>query len=226
MLSQQVLNNPKKLTIYWLGYWIGIVGLITVCLKLLGFSYDENYIIYSIHFISMTVLGIIVFNAENDLKRRLQGSQYIKLYFFPLLIFLFLTLYIQYIYPLSKEQAIFLKELGLGFPNFTLTTFITKTSDIIYQQTMILILVLAFERQNIPKKKIVKKFSIIFFVLHLPLLLVFGWHGLMFIIPCLVAGGIFSYLILYYKQGHFYSIMVHQLFYILLGFSLRFIDLS
>ena len=220
------LDTGQNFILKWLGFWIGIVGSLTFSMKIYGLTYDKNYILFSIYFLGMGLIGLNIFKAKEPIAFHLTDSKYLLLFIIPTLGFYFSTFSVEYFFPLTKEQYLFYENIGLGFPYFTYRTFITKTSDILYQQVMVLIMVLHLKKQGHTDIKIVKVFSVIFFILHLPLLFVFGWYGLMFILPCTIAGGIFSFLILRYKQGHFYSIMVHQGFYLILGTIMRFVPIG
>ncbi|MFT6632646.1 MAG: hypothetical protein ACJAS4_002611 [Bacteriovoracaceae bacterium] len=162
------------------------------------------------------------FNSFELIQKRFKNSNYISLFLLTSMAYFLITMGIEYCIPLKASQTEIVKDIGLMFALFNIPTFIAKFSEIMFQQVLILTLVLGLEASGLPRKKNILIFTIGFLSLHLPLIFIFGVYGLLFIIPSSLAGLIFSFLILKYPNGHLYSILVHQFFYIILGMALRF----
>lgn len=202
--------------------WLGIVGFLTLVLKKLGFDYNKNFILFSLYFILWSMIGTSLFKTKELIRGRFQKSNFIYLFFAPTLVCFLLTLLVEYKIPLSPEQVSVLNDIGLMFPLFNVPTFVAKFADIIFQQIMIFSLVLGLDRQGYSHPKIMKYFTIAFLGLHIPLIFIFKLYGLLFIAPAGLAGYIFSFLVLKFKNGLLLSILVHQVFYLVLGTVLRF----
>ena len=223
MIGPKIKNDPKKLTFAWLFYWMGIVGVVTIVLRGLDFDYHNNFMLFTNYFLGMGVLGLVLFGTGEKVFKRLLESNLFLFFLLPSIFFFIATLTVQWVKPLTVEQTNILKEIGLAFPYFTAETYLAKFADIIFQQLMIFSLIIGFKKIGMTDKKVVMSFTFIFFILHLPLIFIFDLYGLFFIIPCVLAGGVFSYLFLKFKEGPYYSMMVHQGFYLILGTLLRYI---
>lgn len=94
----------------------------------------------------------------------------------------------------------------------------SKTCEIMFQQTCIIILVLLLEKAGLSLIQIMVSFSLLFSLAHFPLLLT-GQHSwaLYYIIFSALSGFIFPPLILKLPSGFIYSFIVHWLFYTLAG---------
>ncbi len=214
-------NYPKKVTFTWFSYWCAIVRVLVFALKPMGYDYNNNYILFSIYYLFSGVLGVKIFDSYELILKKNQGTNHLYFFIVPTFIFFISTVLIGHYYPMTDTQISKFVDMGIMFPLFNIPTFIAKLGDIIFQQLMILSLVLGLENSGMNKKKIVILFTGVFLILHLPLLGIFKTFGLLFVIPSVIAGGVFSYLILNYKNGHFYSVLVHQSFYLILGIILR-----
>jgi hypothetical protein len=153
---------------------------------------------------------------------KLKRLKILLLFILPTALFGIVTIYFEKIYPLLPEQVDQIEKIGILFPLFNIETFLAKLADVIFQQVMIFILIFGLAKQGHTHKKIITSFTITFLVLHLPLVFIFKTYGFVFILPAIFAGAIFSFLILKFKQGPLFSIIVHQGFYLILGILMRF----
>jgi hypothetical protein len=215
-------SSHQKVTITWIVYWLVIVGFLSVVLKNLGINYNDNYIFCFNYFIGFGLLGMKLFKSLSLVQARFKNSNYISLFCISSLIYFGITLAVEYFIPLSLTQIEKVNEIGLLFPLFNIPTFIAKFGDIMFQQFLIISLVLGLKSSGLSDIKVIKIFTIAFLALHLPLVFIFQFYGLLFIIPSAIAGITFSYLILKFRNGHLFSILVHQFFYVILGVALRF----
>jgi hypothetical protein len=215
-------SSPNKVTFTWLIFWLVVMGFMSIILKNLGINYNDSFILCSVYFTSFSFIGMKTFNSLGIIKKRFKNSNYISLFLLTSIGYFFITMGIEFYIPLKVSQAEMIKDIGLMFALFNIPTFIAKFTEIMFQQILILTLVLGLERSGLPHKKNISIFTIAFLSLHLPLIFIFGVYGLLFIIPSSLAGLTFSFLILKYPNGHLYSILVHQAFYIVLGTALRF----
>jgi hypothetical protein len=147
-------------------------------------------------------------------------KQLSAIFLFSVLIIL-LGYFYNYLRPVSFEQAQLIKSKTFEFPLFYLKAWSVKWSDVAYQQVMIFAVLYKLNSLRITKKQIVWVASTGFALLHFPLFMVFGFKAIYFVIPSIFAGFIFTYLILHYKRGVFYSFAVHLSFYLVLGILIR-----
>ena len=211
----------QRYTVKWLVYWIGVMAFYIFVLKPLGLNYADTFKIMSSYFVVAGCGGLYFFfprEARNYFK---DTKTQLALILLSMLLFFFVTISLSGVVPISQEMTNTLLEYNFYYPLFKVGTTASKLADIFFQQTLILSIVL-FLKQNCSSKRVaVAIFTFIFFVLHIPLLVVFGWLGFAFIIPSLFAGAIFSTFILNSRFGLFYSFAIHELFYLALGIIFR-----
>ena len=214
-------NRIFKISLLWIAYWLAVMGFISLVLKPMGIDYNKNYHLFSGLFLFFSLLGAILFKSTSKILVIIRERKFqLQLVTSTLIIYL-LTFIVEELYPLSNLDFKSIYKMGILFPLFNIETFVSKLCDIFFQQTMICILILNFKENDLSKKTIIKFFTFIFFILHLPLFFIFKFYALLFILPSTVAGTIFSYLILSKKSGVFYSICIHQVFYLVLGILIR-----
>jgi hypothetical protein len=189
-------------------------------LKKSGISYDQNFLIFSCFFLAGGLLNVKVFYKVNELKRLLKISFITKLLAITVF-FGVLTVFIGDYYKLKPSLIDFISKHGVMFPVFSWGSFISKTCDIFYQQLMLWTILSRFIEANVNMGKTILWVTALFALLHLPLLYFFKWFGLVFVVPSLIAGGIFSFFILRGRAGILISVIVHQLFYLISGILMR-----
>ncbi len=208
-------------TLSWAVIWITITGLSNLFLIPNGFTYTKEPFVISLFF--LTAAG---FGAE---KYKLIKKPYF--YNFPtkqtltilLLAFFFFSLsqLLKQATPLPSTSSIHLTEEKLQLPEFSYSFWISKFSEIVFQQTFILGLINLLTNKIGNKRSVIHSFALFFTMIHLPLLFILGWSAFYFIIPSFFAGYVFSGLILKNKNGIIFSYALHMAFYVLLGTFLR-----
>lgn len=208
----------------WIVFWLMSMGFYSLILREhLGFSYQANPALTSIYFVFLGLIGSLVLSGNRLNEYFLPRKKEIFLIFISFFIFILLPSFINLYFPLDDEMRKKIIEWKFMFPLFEFATSFSKLGDIIFQQSLILSLVLFLQEKYKDKTQAILVFSFIFFVLHIPLFIVFDFSvALIFIIPSLIAGWSFSYSILSFTKGFLISISMHQLFYILIGAIFRF----
>lgn len=206
----------------WIVLWLGLGTFHSYVLRPL-WGLDGSNALVSIYFFACAVLALYIYRVKsfpspNDpLKKQ---SLFILIC---TLVVVALSFVFNYFYPIDASKIEFIKKELFSFPLFQLNTWVAKWSDVAYQQVMLVCVLTALNSLSISTKEKVVVSSIGFALLHFPLLVLFGWRGFYFIVPSIFAGFIFTYLILHYKRGLFYSFAVHLSFYLVLGIIIRLI---
>lgn len=211
----------QKYVLIWIVYWLIAVGLTVVYLKPAGYTFLHNNHIIISYFIFITVVGHLIFRSLGERAKLKSPKRQLPAAILSGIIFVLISVGIKSLFPLSIEGSNLIKEMGFFYPLLTWGTAIGKLADIFFQQTLIVALVLFLKRHCQRPREVVEIFTFVFFVLHIPLLINFGLMGLIFIIPSLFAGVIFSYLITFYSWGVLGSVLVHQYYYISMAIILR-----
>lgn len=210
-------QDTFKFTVILGTFWIFIMGFLNLVLKERGIDYDSGWAITSLFFLG----SALAFNYWTSSIKITKS--HIKAYLKVIIVFLLLVISIDFIFPISMFKKLEIISSKILFPLFRWNIFIAKTSDIIFQQILINILVESYIK-NFDRKQSVKYFGQFFAVIHLPLFYLFGLKALYFILPSVIGGLLFAYLIAYFHRGYLLSLSCHFFFYILLGIFLRYFN--
>jgi len=211
--------NILTLCIVWSFCWIFTYSFADIILKPLNIDYQSNYFILIFYFLVMTILSIFIFKSEVLILKEVKIFNYHLMII--LCLFIVLTIYFGLQIPITDGKILNIKKSGFLYPLLTYQTALSKAFDIIFQQTLILILLRNLTNFYNNKINVIKIFGTIFFIIHIPLFFTMSYTALLFIIPSMIAGFIFSYLIIYFKNGIIYSVSTHMVFYIIIGCILR-----
>ena len=211
-------------TIKWLIYWGLGMGSYLLFLNPFGINHLNKIEITIPYFLLFALGGGIVFNLKDKLNFVEEYRKQFYLILFISLAFFAFPFLVNPIMPMSEGTNAFLMKWKFFYPLFKMETSATKLADVIFQQTLIISLVLFLKEKCRNNKEAIITFTWVFLVLHLPLVFVFKVLSLIFIVPSLFAGIIFSYVIIEKKYGLFYSFLVHLGFYISTGIIFRLIE--
>ena len=187
----------------------------------MGVEYYNSPFLTSLYYLISGLIGFFIFKIQN--KKEIFNN-FIKGSLVGLGILLILILgglLINHFNPLTLEQIDYYTEIKVVFPMLTPSVLISKFFDIFFQQAFIFIFCNFLYIQLRSRNKAIAYFTFCFAAIHLPLFYTHGVKGLLFILPSIPAGFIFSHLILRYKKGLIYSYSVHIAFYFAMGIFLR-----
>lgn len=222
-----LLFNRKiqKYTLIWLVYWLSVMGFNIFVLKPSGINFLENTLGIVSYFLFFAIFGIFLLRKIGDSAPMDYCRFQVLLTLVSGLLFISISYGLGQLMPLEPEIALRVENRGFLYPLLLLETAIGKYSDLIFQQSLIVSMVLFLKRHCKSPREVVEAFTIIFFVLHIPLFLEFGWLALIFIMPSLFAGAIFSFVITFYRWGVLFSMLVHQGYYIGLAILFRLVEI-
>lgn len=222
-LTSEVRKQITITTVKWLAIWLISGGILNFFIMPYGIDYFNRYYITALYFAFCGVLGAIYYRLNSLFDHHSPA----RLQFFQMLILTALIfaagITVNLYFPIGEAQIKKIQDSKLVFPLFYASTWVAKLADVAFQQIFIFALLKELRNIGLEQKKILTLFTLVFGALHLPLLFLLSWSGLYFIIPSLIAGFIFSYLILNYRNGVFYSFAVHMVFYFILGLLLRYV---
>lgn len=214
-------RDIQFLILRWSAYWLLVMGAYIFVLKPLGISHKDNTLISSSYFIFIAAGGAYLYDLKSYFKNTQHAPRLLLLILINSLIFLSIPATLNNTFPMSQELARYLLKQEFYFPFFTLEISTVKALEIIFQQILIFSLIISLQQKVKSKAQTISLFTLAFFTIHLPLVFVFGWLAFIFILPSMLAGLVFSYCILSYKYGLLYSVICHQLFYLLIGIAMR-----
>lgn len=221
----KILDKKYKVIALWFVVWLSVFGFYSLYLKPNAINYQDGGFELSAYFLIASLIGVKLLNSFQLIRVKVESFKVIAILLALFSIFIGLSTLTDYKFPVSEPRLLWFREIGVLFPFFSVTSVISKSADIFFQQALIISLVLKLREFGISDKQNMKLFSVLFFLLHAPLIIVMSYSAFLFILPSIIAGLIFSYLILSFKNGVVYSVGVHLLFYYCLGIILRTIDL-
>jgi hypothetical protein len=143
-------------------------------------------------------------------------------FFMLAMLFVFNSLIYNYVgryYP--TYQKVFELDSTLYFAKFDHKYLLSKSCEILYQQTMIGLLAVWLFTNGFSLWVLIFVFALIFAFGHVPLLFFIKKQvGLFFLAASILSSFVFPLLILYVNWGIVYSYIFHWLFYIIASFSL------
>lgn len=218
------LNRIIWFSIKWSFFWLSVFGLQYL------FLHSDNlqdYYFYPslsvIYFLGITLITGYSYRLHSDKSFQRQYKE--GFYALPLIFlgFLLISPLLNNFIPLSRELKELLIANDFHYPLFFNTTTSIKIADITFQQVLIFIFFKQVRRITKNKKRTLLIFTTVFASIHAPLILSFDWWmATLFLGASAGAGFIFSYLHLYSRYGLVFSLIVHQGFYVFLGFMLRY----
>jgi len=219
------MSNLKKLgpfPLKWLSFWLIYMGAFGLIWQgHFGLSYLNNPFFSTTYYLLGTLIGLLIFGRDS--YNVILSEKRHSLFIISLLsLFIILPSNIESSWPLAPHISSIVLEKKFFFPLFDIRVSISKLSEIIFQQSLILVLVNYIYRSLKSKKETVKYFSTIFFLMHFPLVIIFDFStALIFIVPSLIAGIVFSSSIVFLKYGVGFSYLVHLGFYLGVGILYR-----
>ena len=124
-------------------------------------------------------------------------------------------------WPLAPDVFERFHALQFGLVRMDAIYLTVKIPDLIFQQTLIYVLVRHLQLRGLTGWPLIGAFMLPFAGIHAPLLVVKGLAGLPVLIASVVASLVFVPLIARLKRGVVFSFCVHHLFYVLAGLALR-----
>ena len=211
----------KKFVIIWLAYWLGVMGFNIYFLKPLGISFIENTHWLICYFLVFALIAPPLFSKIGGPVTLPKFKKQIVCILISGMVFWVLSEAVKNWISLNPIGEQSLRELSFYYPILLTPTIWGKFADILFQQTLIVIIVLFLKKHCPRPRDTIEIFTFLFFTLHIPLLHFFGWAALMFIFPSLVAGTVFSFLISRYSWGATLSVLVHEIYYLVIAVILR-----
>jgi len=184
-----------------------------------------NYIKYflRISILHSLAIFIVAFIFHGTFSRHLQilNWELIVLFILPIpaidIIFLAFRRFIR------KDIVFYHQNHGIYASSLSCRYAISKSFNVLFQQTLILASIFTLLDMGISTFQIIVLFAAGFGIAHIIIVDHKKPYTLLVIIASFFGGGIFSYLILFFPYGFFYSYLLHWLFLVVLGISPHFL---
>ncbi|WP_372655404.1 hypothetical protein [Halobacteriovorax sp.] len=207
----------------WSFLWLGTYFISEAFLKPNHIDYFNNWHFFSLLFILSPILSTGLLSQIDNVRRAFLEDRKIAYVLALFVVFIALGLSINYYFPVAETKNNYFSEIKFLYPYLVFQTSFTKGVDVLFQQIMILNLILILKEKIKSEVKVIATFGVIFFLIHLPLVIAMSYTAFLFIIPSSIAGFIFSNFILKFRYGLVYSIATHFCFYLLIAIGLRYI---
>ena len=202
--------------IIWLILWaVGWFGFFLLNKK--GIDYIKKYLITVTYFLGLSALIIIYF--REDFKQILNTPFNILPIIFLIVLFIINILTYYLVKKNHKKPVQLIKNNPHGFYlRLDYRYLVSKSFEILFQQILIILLVIWLRQAQFNIYEIILSFAIIFGAGHIYLL----YHrtkifGRLVVISSIISALIFPILIMYVQYGFVYSYIIHWIFYISIG---------
>lgn len=195
----------------WILLWLVGFGLFNF-LRKRGMTYTAKPTLVVLYFLASTGMVILYFY-----EKVFSASSFFSLTAMSVLLVMyaaaFLTYYFSHKY-LQKPTQLIEKYNDQYFIKMDYRYLISKSFDILFQQTLIFILVILLSEQGIDLSKIVLVFVLVFGIIHVVNIPVAGkLFGIYYFIASVIGAFLFPILILKVEGGLVYSYILHFFFY-------------
>lgn len=197
--------------IVWVLLWVITFGLLYFITKR-GVTYNKRYGWLILFFLFFTFIAGSYFR---DTLIKVDG----KFTFVPILVFVLVYMITICVYYLShkylqRPTQLIEKYHHQHFIKMDFRYLVSKSFDILFQQVMIVVMVMWLSQQNYSLRDIILYFLLLFGLVHLFALFPAGKiFGTYYLISSLIGAVIFPILILKVNYGFVYSYIVHFFFY-------------
>ena len=201
--------------ILWILSWVGFLYI-----RDFGIGYVNGFWISALYFFIAS--AIIIFFFKKDFHPLVKNFEYLPIFILLCSIILSFLIY-------DTTNIYFQKPIDV-IGNYDFTEFIglessylvPKLMNILFQQTLMVLLVSFFIKLKIPTKEMIVSIVLVFSIAHAWLFVTEGFFPGVFYFTASIAAAItFPLLIRKVNYGFVYSYTIHYLFYVLSGFILR-----
>jgi hypothetical protein len=210
----------KRLCLETLGFicfWLALYYVVMFVLSPLG--YDQLYGFPALALFFAAVAGLVFLYMHREQSR---GEVRWRMLFVQMAAWIMLGILIDHAWPLSPEQAMRILAKQFYFPLLWPQTLVTKICDVLCQQSLLYFLVQRGVKTKLKNAHIVGLVALVFFIIHLPLLIYAPNLARLVFIPNFFAGAAFAYLLLRPKWGLNFSFALHFGFYMVVGLWIRY----
>ena len=211
----------QKFVLIWTIFWFAVMGFVVFVFDPKYPSYLSNITWSTGYFFLMTIIGQYIMRKSGEMYAIKQRNLQLPFTFLSGIVFCLASIGVKASLPISQGTEDYFLNLGFYYGLLQWDTIPAKIADIFWQQTMIIGLVLFLKKNCRRPREVVEAFTLVFFLIHLPIFWYYGQMGLIVIIPSLFAGAIFAFLITFYSWGVLASMLVHQYYYIATVIMLR-----
>jgi len=200
--------------LFWIIYWLTGQGLLAYFMKK-KIYYIRHYVLVAAYFTSISLVPIIIFNGLfSETLKNINIFSVILIVFAAGMGFTVYFLTKKYVNPPEKflkkhEYHLFLK-LDYRY-------IISCSFELVYQQTLILMLVTILHDEGLSLIRIIIIFSLIFVPIHALMFIKDRFSGAYYTTASLFGAVVFPALILSFENGIIYSYIVHLAFYMIGG---------
>jgi hypothetical protein len=174
-----------------------------------------------LHYLACALAGAAVFRRELGGARGWPGAGPALALTATAALAVGINAWIQAAWPLAPEAYARYEELQIGVGTLSGTYFTGKLPELVFQQTLIYVLVRRLQAGGHRGWRLIGTFALVFGGVHLPLIALKGLAAIPFVVGATSAALVFPPLIAWFRGGIAYSFCVHLLAYEAAGVALR-----
>jgi hypothetical protein len=190
------------------------LGFVYVVNRRLHLSFVKNPVLTFVYFVAMTLLVALVFYPYS--VALFHPGSILTVFFFLFVLFVLNP----WAYRTLVKEGMVAKRLAALYPDQAFLALderylLSKTGDVVFQQTALGILALMLIALGVPFTTLVPLFALAFAALHLHLFLSMRplWAGY-FTVCATVSGFVLPYLLLFVPGGIYFAIVLHLMWYV------------
>ncbi len=201
--------------IYWIIFWLLGWGIFFLLWKKY-LHYILHPFLVALHFLLFTILSIILFKKE--LIPLVDGFTIVPFALLFLVIMITIGVYFLSHSYLTRPTKLIEKYPREFFLAMDYRYMFSKSFEILFQQVMVVILVLLLWEEGLNIVSICALFATVFGIVHIPLIRTEGWFfGCFFTVSSALSGILFPPLILKVHYGFVYTYTIHWVYYTVSG---------
>ncbi len=211
--------RPVAILLTWLILWVAAWRLFYGPLSSRRINYVDKFVLTSAYFLCLTALAAVIFMTTLlPLADTFTGTSVTIL---AMMIALQPVLYFVSRQYLRKPQKVIARHPQEFFLTLDYRYLFSKAFEVLFQQTMIVALVLTIHRETESLLYVILIYTVVFSIAHIPLMNLFGDQAKSFarfyVVAAIVSGLVFPPLILKVDGGFVYAYVIHSFFYTLLA---------
>lgn len=208
----------------WTVAWLTPFGIFMLVLVPAGYGLYGTSWPSGLFYLAATLLGLFAYRGELSLYQDQSPNPWSGLAIVGTLIFVLgAWAFATNVWPVSEEIWEEYKRLQMGLIRMDGVYYAAKLPELIFQQSLIFVLVCRFNSMGHCGWRLVRSFAVLFALIHCPLIIMKGFAGIPYVLAAAGSALVFPPLITQFKWGIVYSFCVHWGTYAVAGLILRYI---
>ncbi|MDF1660245.1 MAG: hypothetical protein P1V97_00635, partial [Planctomycetota bacterium] len=208
----------------WTAVWLTPFGVFMLVLVPAGYGLFGTSWPSGLFYLTATALGLAAYRSELRLYHDRAPNPWSGLAVLGTLLFVLgAWFFAASVWPVSAEIWQEYEKLQMGLIRMDGVYYAAKLPELIFQQSLIFVLVCRFNAMGHRGWRLIRSFAILFALIHCPLIIMKGLAGLPYVLAAAGSALVFPPLITQFRWGIVYSFCAHWGSYAVAGLILRYL---